>query len=131
MLPIEERKRRKAAGSRRWYYRNADRIKERISLWSAEDRLNDKIACLSHYGKDGKLQCCWPGCPENDIDVLTIDHINNDGHHRKGGISGHQLYKKLVKSNFPEGFQTLCANHQLKKELLRRREAKKYGKGTV
>ena len=31
-------------------------------------------------------------------------------------------YKARRKAGFPDGFQTLCHNHQWKKELMRRRE---------
>ena len=30
------------------------------------------------------------------------------------------MYAWIIRNNFPEGFRTLCANHQLKKEINRR-----------
>lgn len=61
-------------------------------------------------------------CEIDDIDVLTIDHINNDGHkHRE--LVGVKMYRWLVQNNFPEGFQVLCANCNLKKEIVRKRNA--------
>lgn len=53
--------------------------------------------------------------------MLTIDHIHNDGakHRREitGGISqnGAKLYAWLKKNNYPEGFQVMCWNHNMKK----------------
>ncbi len=87
-----------------------------------------KIETLSHYGPQGKLQCNWPGCMVCDVDMLSLDHINNDGadDRRKNdrGGGGIVTYQRLRKAGFPDGFQTLCHNHQWKKELLRRRAAR-------
>ena len=63
-----------------------------------------------------------------DIDMLTLDHINNNGgvdarhavsRSRTNTSTG--MYTKARKQGFPDGLQTLCANHQLKKETLRAR----------
>lgn len=92
--------------------------KERLQK-SAENRLGAKLIVLAYYGKEGKLQCSWPDCDVTDIDMLTIDHVNNDGNkdYRNGG----KLYVSLRANGYPEGFQTLCHNHQWKKEMMRRR----------
>jgi len=64
-----------------------------------------KLQVISYYG--GKCQCCG----NEDIDVLTIDHINGGGtKHRKEVGGGIHFYKWLIKNNFPEGFQVLCWN---------------------
>lgn len=82
-----------------------------------------KVEVLTHYGKDGRLQCCWSGCQETDIDVLTLDHVNNDGweYRKRGGTRGRGIYHLVRHANYPDGFQTLCMNHQFKKEILRKR----------
>jgi hypothetical protein len=58
--------------------------------------------------------------------MLSLDHINNDGAlDRKNGSRGGggiATYQRVRKQGFPDGFQTLCHNHQWKKELMRRRE---------
>ena len=41
-----------------------------------------KRGILTHYG-GGKCACVK--CGESDIDCLSIDHINNDAHHRQHG----------------------------------------------
>jgi len=62
-------------------------------------------------------------CGVTDIDMLTLDHINNDGNtDRKVRGVGSVIYCRLVRDGYPSGFQTLCCNHQWKKEILRRRE---------
>lgn len=83
-----------------------------------------KTKVLSHYGREGKLQCCWSGCEIVDLDMLTLDHIDDNGaEHRKvysksGRGGGTVLYTSLIRNNFPKGFQTLCANHNLKKHIM-------------
>lgn len=82
-----------------------------------------KVEVLTHYGRGGTLCCVWEGCDVRDPDMLTLDHINNDGAkdrktHRGRG-KGHGLYCRVRNAKYPDGFQTLCANHQMKKEMLR------------
>ena len=83
-----------------------------------------KREVLTHYGQD-KLKCLH--CGIDDIDVLCIDHVNSDGkEHRKTVPGGFYLYRWLKKNNFPEGYQTLCANCNLKKSI-QKREYNKHG----
>jgi hypothetical protein len=87
-----------------------------------------KTFVLSHYGKGKKLLCSWRGCCVSDIDCLSLDHVNNDGYveRQKGNHnSGVSLYYKLIKLGYPEGFQTLCWNHQWKKEILKRKKIRR------
>lgn len=125
-----------ALDRRRLYNRN--KIREKLSdpLFRAEHgkRVRErqrllKIKVLTHYGKNGELKCCWPGCEVDDNDCLTLDHINNDGAKQRKKFSGNEhegtgpAYNYfIVRSGFPKDLQTLCANHQLKKETLRKRK---------
>ena len=94
---------------------------QRIQQCMARDA-EIKLDVLSHYGKDGQLKCCWSGCEVDDPDMLSLDHLNNDGaKDRAQGKAGIKHYRMLKKENYPDGFQTLCHNHQWKKELMRRR----------
>lgn len=119
--------------SRNWRAKNHEHDIARQRAW----RQSLKLETLTHYGKNGNPQCCWDGCDIIDIDVLTLDHINNDGaaahrnYPRRGPIPegtrvklGINMYSDLRQRGFPAGFQTLCANHQLKKEILRKRASK-------
>jgi hypothetical protein len=102
-------------------YRETHRKK--LNDWMNQFRWQLKLDVLSHYGPNGKLQCSWPGCSVDDIDVLTLDHINNDGcKDRKNRPGPIQVYRHCRNAGYPEGYQTLCSNHNLKKEVLRRRE---------
>jgi hypothetical protein len=75
-----------------------------------------KRGVLAHYG-NGKCACVK--CGQTDIDCLSIDHINNDAHHRtsKHHVGGNNLYKKLMNKNYPAGYQTLCMSCNFKKSL--------------
>jgi hypothetical protein len=75
-----------------------------------------KRGVLTHYG-NGKLSCVK--CGETDIDCLSLDHVNNDAHHRQNGgrVGGYQLYQKLMNQNYPTGYQTLCHNCNMKKAI--------------
>lgn len=68
-------------------------------------------------GLGGVHPCCIE-CGESDQDMLTIDHINNDGveHRKLIGRSSDRLHREIIKEGFPKDkYQILCANHQLKK----------------
>jgi hypothetical protein len=85
-----------------------------------------KVNVLSHYSLNHELRCSWKKCLVSDVDMLSLDHIENNGaEDRRHGHAGASLYRKLVKLGFPGGFQTLCLNHQFKKALNRARTLRK------
>ena len=69
-------------------------------------RLKRKLECISAYG--GKCNCCG----ELHLDMLTIDHKNNNGaEHRKTFTpGGGAFYNLLRKLNYPNEYQCLCFN---------------------
>lgn len=83
-----------------------------------------KASAMKQYGKNGEAVCCWDGCLIDDLDMLTLDHIANNGaaHRREytksGRGGGTVLYRMLERQGYPPGYQTLCCNHNLKKHLL-------------
>lgn len=98
------------------------RRKSLDSLNSA--RAKRKLEVLAHYGKRKQVQCRWVKCTVIDPDMLTIDHVDNTGaeeRKRNKTHAGMTFYAILKRTGFPKGFQTLCHNHQWKKELMRRR----------
>lgn len=95
-------------------------------------RINLKIHILTFYG-GGNTACVL--CGMDNIDCLSIDHINGDGgKERKSGLyrklthdghnqpGGQQFYKWLVKNGYPKGYRTLCMNCQWITLANRRRE---------
>lgn len=105
----------------KWQRDHAEEVRKQHREYAVEI----KLEVLSHYGPSGSLQCSWPDCTITDPDMLTLDHVDNDGaSHRKmkPGLTGHKLYSLLRSSGFPAGYQTLCWNHNSKKEIMRRKE---------
>ncbi len=69
-----------------------------------------RLQVLTHYS-NGEIKCNC--CGEKEIKFLCIDHINNDGYKkRKNGrrAAGTELYRLIIKDNFPDTFQVLCHN---------------------
>lgn len=121
------------ARANRYYLRHAEEIKKKTGQYAKNNRKWHNARCtkaknklkaevLTHYA-GGELKC--KKCPEADLGVLTIDHINGDGadhrrelfgHNLKGG--GYKFWLWLKKKGYPEGFQTLCFNCQFRKRAI-------------
>lgn len=106
------------------YYAKTKESRRKIST-AYTRRYRDKIKhkVLFHYS-NGKLQC--KVCEIDVYAVLSLDHINNDGsEHKKrlvksGKASSTTIYKDLIDSNYPDGYQILCFNCDYLKEFIRR-----------
>lgn len=74
----------------------------------------DKILVLEAYGR----VCIGCGCA--DVDILQLDHINNDGGGRDRELQGSRFYRWLVKHNFPAEpkLQVMCPSCHIKKTRL-------------
>lgn len=94
--------------------KHKEEVANKMKQWHIKYHEALKIEVFSHYSKDGGLECAR--CGVIDIDVLCLDHINGNGggRIRRGGWL---LYRQLRKQGFPEGYQVLCANCNLKKQL--------------
>ena len=90
-----------------WYQGSTTQIKNKTR------REENREAVLQHYGS----QCVR--CGVSDPDCLAIDHIHGEGntHRKKIGKWGSGFFKWLVDNNFPEVFQILCHNCNMKKHL--------------
>ena len=76
-------------------------------------RIKRKVLILQIYSKH-TMRCAK--CGISDIDVLTIDHIDNGGYKHRREI-GSDFYAWLIKNKFPTGFQVLCLNCNWKKRV--------------
>lgn len=88
----------------------AKSYKDRINAGNTERRNAVRDAVYKAYG-GYKCACCG----ETERAFLSIDHIHNDGaeHKRRFKLqTGEQLYRWLIRHNFPPGFQILCMNCQ-------------------
>ena len=79
------------------------RAKNRAIIRNAKRR---KLV-FQYYGE--KCACCG----EPNVEFLTIDHITPCGKANRK----HNFYKWLIDNNYPEGFQSLCWNCNLGKQI--------------
>lgn len=82
-----------------------------------------KLQCMEKYGG-----VC--SCGEFDLDVLTLDHINDDGakHRKETNMRGSGFYLYLRRNNFPNNppLQVLCIKCQYRKMYDENGKRKKY-----
>ena len=70
---------------------------------------------LGHYG----ATCVWPDCGITDPDMLSLDHVENDGAKERREIGrGNTFYRFIIKNGYPDRYQVLCMNHQVKKRYM-------------
>ena len=89
-------------------YRKTNR--ELINEKSRNTAFEQKKMVLTHYS-NGEL--CCNICKINNIDVLTIDHINGGGNKERKKLNnkgGSAFYIWLIKNTFPKGYRVLCWN---------------------
>ena len=93
---------RRRAAANAYYLENRISVIERLK---AKDRAA-KQAVVDAYG--GECVCCG----ESQIEFLTIDHINGDGHlHRRKVGKGRRIYNDLIRLGFPkDNYRLLCFN---------------------
>jgi hypothetical protein len=74
-------------------------------------RLAEKIALFDLFG--GKCKCCG----ENELHLLTLDHVFNDGHQERKVIPQSALRRKILKGQISDlsRYQALCWNCNLGK----------------
>lgn len=81
-----------------------------------------KVECLESYGG------CKCQCGEDDVTVLTLDHVNDDGaeHRRETNTRGFGFYMMLRKNGFPSDppLQVLCMNCNIRKRNVKYQEGK-------
>ena len=80
-----------------------------------QTRANVRSQVLAHYGN----KCSH--CGIDDPDVLTIDHIHNNGntHRLSNGmrVTGYKLAAEIIRASYPNTYQILCFNCNYKKHL--------------
>lgn len=93
-----------------------DNNRERLRQYATKRRRDLKEEALTRYG----VTCAV--CGFDDIRALQIDHIENNGNVERKALGGQQFsgwrfYEHLKKLDWPSGYQTLCANHNMIKHL--------------
>jgi hypothetical protein len=105
----------------RWHSNEKGRICH--SCAEKKRRKDTKLKVFTHYC-NGKPVCNEKDCDVDDVDMLALDHINDDGaFHRKeiGVKNGFHIYEWAIKNNYPKIFQVLCWNHNIKKQMIKLR----------
>lgn len=117
----------KRAYHKKRYANKSAEIKKKMS----ERRRVAKVMVLSHYSHAGIPKCVR--CGFEDIRALCLDHTKNNGSEdrkktmgKNVGGSGSRFYFYLIKHGLPSGYQTLCANCNLIKEIRRKTVARGY-----
>jgi hypothetical protein len=131
-LWYKNNKERSRAATKRYRAAHPDRVKAAHKKRSKTQRFKDikresrqrlKVEVLTHYSPNGVLGCCWSGCLIADVDMLTLDHINDDGNKQREAFGQDSSYRQAKKRDFPSDLQTLCMNHQIKKKLEKLRQS--------
>lgn len=98
-----------------------------------ENNRQVKFEVLAHYSGTDHPQCANPfGIHDEitDMDALSLDHINGDGHldRTKNGrrIGSTELYRRVRRLGYPDGFQVLCGGCQMKKAIVNGEHPRKY-----
>jgi hypothetical protein len=85
-----------------WSKNNPDKRKEITKRTNTKIRLE----CLNKYSNnDIKCSCCG----ENNIEFMSIDHIDGGGTQQRRDLGG-SIYQWLRQNNYPDGFRILCHN---------------------
>uniref|UniRef100_A0A6H2A2Z9 Uncharacterized protein n=1 Tax=viral metagenome TaxID=1070528 RepID=A0A6H2A2Z9_9ZZZZ len=98
-----------SARRKKFYAQNRERLLLRDTGYRIKSGLKLKKEVLSYYGK-GKCQCCI--CGMDNLDCLSLDHINNNGADHRKTLKYMSIYRFLKRQSFPNGYQTLCMNCQ-------------------
>ena len=117
--------------ARRWAERNRGLKRQRDREYGDRHRAQLRKAhrkwyaavrrtVFEHYS-GGAIRCA--ACGFENIDALVLDHVNNNGAAERRYVKAASVFVRLIKLNFPSGYQVLCANCNMIKEQLRRREA--------
>ena len=97
-----------------YYAENKERIKAKTRYWNRKI----KLLVFSAYSKNGIPQCVR--CGITDTDILTIDHINGGGNQHRKQLnvgSGTHFFYWLRRNEYPNGYQVLCWNCNVKKRF--------------
>lgn len=95
--------------------------KNRQVIWCKNYGVREKTKAFNQYGHI----CAWPDCDITDTDMLSLDHVNDNGaEERRNGQTAQSLYRTIAKGERINEFQVLCFNHQWKKHMLKLRKEK-------
>lgn len=86
---------------------NAAKHRTRNSKAQRERQIRYRQQVMEHYC-DGEPYC--KGCGVMNIEVLTIDHIDENGAKHRKQEPAQRCFGWWIRNGFPEGYQILCWN---------------------
>ncbi len=106
-----------AALKKQWREENPELAKQKYEEWYKHNREpyqelqrsryhERRMRCLRHYGGPNPRCSC---CGETHSEFLSIDHTDGGGNKHRQEI-GYDIYRWLIKNNFPPRFRVLCMN---------------------
>ncbi len=75
-----------------------------VAIRSRSKKSHLKIKMLVHAAYGNKCACCG----ETEVKFLQVDHI--EGRKVEDNFCGGEIYRYIIKNNYPKNFQLLCAN---------------------
>jgi len=102
--------------NQKWHKDNWETILPKKAKRFQENSWARKQQVVFFYTK-GTMSCSR--CKEQDIDLLTVEHINGNGIKHRKKISS-SIEKWLVDNDFPEEYDILCRNCNWKQYLLKK-----------
>ena len=116
---------KKRLSSKKYTENNKEIIRYKNAAYARRLRDYYKDIVFNHYSNND-IKCA--NCGIDVYSVLCLDHIKNDGaeHKRRLNKQGRKqlgttdIYRDIIRNNFPDNFQVLCFNCNYHKEFMRR-----------
>ena len=113
---------KKAKWNKEWIQNNRERYN--AAKYVYREKLKIKVLAMFSGGK-----VCCAECGEGDVDVLCLDHINDNGADDRRNLkvsgrgqgAGTRMYEAVLREGITDGLQVLCFNCNTKKEAERKR----------
>lgn len=111
--------------SKKWQREHKEYVKSKRQ----KDWLELQYNTLSFYSNSDTPKCIC--CGENNIKVLALDHIHNDGKKDPNRAHSPKVYKTALELKDKTQYQTLCYNCNWKKNLANLQSKWKQGRNNV
>lgn len=89
--------------------REATNREQRLAVWAVK-----RTQALEAYGGTNPMCVC---CSESQPLMLALDHMNGGGGKQHRELGGGGFYVWLRRNNYPSGFQVLCHNCNMARQL--------------
>lgn len=88
--------------------------RSRLAEQRAAAHRTERLAALNAYGGPAPECSC---CGESGIQFLALDHVHGGGGRHRKETGGGGFYAWLRRNNYPSGFQILCHNCNMGRQL--------------